>query len=150
SLLPHASGAVIVGVRIKQLLAIDLVVGDRFLSFGRHQPVDELLPEVFLDVRMLFRKSIRTSRKTSGSNSSTGWCRPKDRKRSPTTRSMASSCSTRTPTITTRNPYGRDIVALRDSPLMTREMGTPFTRRSFIGSGGAAIVMPRISHAATV
>ena len=33
---------------------------------------------------------------------------------------------------------------------MTREMSTPFTRRAFIGSGGAAIVMPRISHAATV
>src|SRR6185437_16852603 len=106
SLLPHASGAVIVGVRIKQLLAIDLVVGDRFLSFGRHQPVDELLPEVFLDVRMLFRKSIRTSRKTSGSNSSTGWCRPKDRKRSPTTRSMASSCFIRTPTITAPDACG--------------------------------------------
>src|SRR5262249_49101864 len=38
---------------VKQLLPIDLVVGDRLLPFGRDQPVDELLAERCLDIRML-------------------------------------------------------------------------------------------------
>src|SRR6185437_16516310 len=43
----------IVRVRIKQLLAVDLIVGDVLLAFRRNQVVDELLTEVFLDVRVL-------------------------------------------------------------------------------------------------
>src|SRR5690242_1466662 len=41
------------GVWKEQLLPVDLVRGDRVLSFARNQPIDELLPEVALDVRML-------------------------------------------------------------------------------------------------
>ena len=37
------SGVGISGVRIKQLLAINLEVGDGLLSVWRHQPVDETL-----------------------------------------------------------------------------------------------------------
>ena len=50
-----ASGARVVGVRIEQLLAVDLVVGDLLLSFRRNQLVDELLAELLLHVRMLRR-----------------------------------------------------------------------------------------------
>jgi hypothetical protein len=54
-----ASRAVVVGVRIEQLLAIDLVVGDRLLPFRRHQPVDELLAELLLHVRILGRHTLQ-------------------------------------------------------------------------------------------
>jgi hypothetical protein len=37
----------------KELRAIDLVFGDRFLPFGRNNPVDECLAHLLLDVRML-------------------------------------------------------------------------------------------------
>src|SRR5450759_1758204 len=50
-----ASRAVIVGVRVKQLLAVDLVVGDVLLPFRRDQVVDELLAELLLHVDMLGR-----------------------------------------------------------------------------------------------
>ena len=43
------------GVREEQLLAVDLVVGDRLLAFRRNQPVDEGLAELLLHVRMLGR-----------------------------------------------------------------------------------------------
>src|SRR5262245_30003648 len=49
------SGVGIVCVGKKQLLAIDLVVRDGLLALRRHQPVDELLSEVFLYIRMLVR-----------------------------------------------------------------------------------------------
>src|SRR3982074_1467026 len=39
----------------KELLAIDLVLGYRFLAFGRDHPVDEHLAEILLDARMLVR-----------------------------------------------------------------------------------------------
>src|SRR5262249_55791778 len=45
----------IVSVRIEQLRAVDLVVGDVPLSFRRHQIIDELLPELLFHVRMLIR-----------------------------------------------------------------------------------------------
>src|SRR5262245_20884814 len=41
------------GVGEEQLLAVDLVVGDRLLPFGRHQPVDEGLAQLRLYMRML-------------------------------------------------------------------------------------------------
>src|SRR4051812_5601672 len=40
-------------IRKEQLLAADLVVGDRFLSGGRDDPVDECLAELRLHARML-------------------------------------------------------------------------------------------------
>src|SRR5215470_13192219 len=42
-------------VGIKQLLAVDLVIRDRFLACRRYEPVDELLPKILLDVRVLVR-----------------------------------------------------------------------------------------------
>src|SRR5258706_10882707 len=35
----------LVGIRVKQLLSIDLVIRDHLLPLGRNQPVDELLAE---------------------------------------------------------------------------------------------------------
>jgi hypothetical protein len=49
------SGVWIVGVRIKELLAIDLVVRDRILTIRRDQPIDELLTEIPFDTWMLGR-----------------------------------------------------------------------------------------------
>ena len=43
------------GVREEQLIAVDLVVGDRLLAFRRDQPVDKLLAEILLHVRVLAR-----------------------------------------------------------------------------------------------
>ena len=43
------------GVGEEELLPADLVVGDRLLPLGRNEPVDELLAEFLLDVRMLGR-----------------------------------------------------------------------------------------------
>jgi hypothetical protein len=40
-------------VRIKQLLAIDRVVGDGLLALRRHHPIYERLPKVPLHIRML-------------------------------------------------------------------------------------------------
>jgi len=51
----HASGARIPGIGVEQLLAVDLVIGDRLLAFGRNQPVDELLAEFLLYTGMLRR-----------------------------------------------------------------------------------------------
>src|SRR5690349_3212343 len=45
------SGRIRVGE--KQLLPLDLVVGDRLLAFGRDQPIDECLAELLLDVLVL-------------------------------------------------------------------------------------------------
>src|SRR5258708_2355312 len=43
------------GVGEEQLLAVDLVVGDRLLALGRDEPVDEGLAQLVLHVRMLCR-----------------------------------------------------------------------------------------------
>src|SRR5829696_7734067 len=51
----QALSARIAGVRIEQLLTVDLVIGNGFLTFGRQQPVDELLAQFFLDMRVLLR-----------------------------------------------------------------------------------------------
>src|SRR6266511_278972 len=48
----HGSRARIVGVRIEQLRAADLVIGNGSLAFRRDEPVNEGLAEVFLPVRM--------------------------------------------------------------------------------------------------
>src|SRR5712691_4523434 len=42
-------------IGVEQLLAIDRVLGDRFLARRRDDPVDELLPERLLDARMRYR-----------------------------------------------------------------------------------------------
>src|SRR5262249_36074631 len=44
-----------VGVGEEQLLAVDLVGGNRFLAFVGNEPVDEGLAQILLDVRMLRR-----------------------------------------------------------------------------------------------
>src|SRR6266508_1269795 len=49
------SRARIVGVRIEQLLAADLVIGNGSLAFRRNEPVDEGLAKLLFYVRMLFR-----------------------------------------------------------------------------------------------
>src|SRR5258708_36811726 len=49
----RALGARIVGIGIEQLLAVDLVIGDRLLSLRRNQPVDEGLAELLFDMRVL-------------------------------------------------------------------------------------------------
>src|SRR6266436_481967 len=49
----RALGARIVGIGIEQLLAVDLVIGDRLLSLRRNQPVDEGLGELLFDMRVL-------------------------------------------------------------------------------------------------
>jgi hypothetical protein len=43
------------GFRVEQLLAVDLVVGDVALPFGRDEPVDELLAQLFLYMRVFLR-----------------------------------------------------------------------------------------------
>src|SRR5204862_5535675 len=43
------------GIRIKQLLAVDLVAGNDLLALRRDQPIDELLPQLFLHGRVLLR-----------------------------------------------------------------------------------------------
>jgi hypothetical protein len=50
-----ASRARHIGVREEQLLAADLVAGNRLLSFRRNQPVDEGLAQFLLHVRMFGR-----------------------------------------------------------------------------------------------
>src|SRR5262245_32032751 len=50
-----ASHALRGGVREEQLLAVDLIVGDRLLTLRRDQPVDEGLAEVLLHMRVLGR-----------------------------------------------------------------------------------------------
>src|SRR5262249_53068845 len=55
SVRPPRSCASLVCIREEQLLAADLVTGDRLLSFWRDEPIDERLPEVLLDVRVLCR-----------------------------------------------------------------------------------------------
>src|SRR5262245_43582594 len=45
----------VVRVWIEQLLAIDFVVGNGLLALRRHQPINELLAEILLYVRMLDR-----------------------------------------------------------------------------------------------
>ena len=52
---PPPSRTRVAGIWVEQLLAVDLIVGDRLLAFRRHQPIDELLAEVLLYVRMLGR-----------------------------------------------------------------------------------------------
>src|SRR5207245_10046188 len=42
-------------IGIEQLLAADLVVGNRFLPYWRHEPVDELLTEILFHIRMFLR-----------------------------------------------------------------------------------------------
>src|SRR5262249_23013348 len=51
----YTSCARIIGIRIEQLLAFDLVIGDRLLTVRRNEPVDKLLAEVLFHVRMLGR-----------------------------------------------------------------------------------------------
>src|SRR5205085_5794833 len=53
--LGYASRIRAAGIRIKQLLAVDLVAGDRILALRRNQPVDELLSQPRLHGRMLLR-----------------------------------------------------------------------------------------------
>src|SRR6516165_85084 len=48
----HASRVRVVRVRIEQLLAVDLVIGDGLLSLRRNEPVDEGLTELLLYMRM--------------------------------------------------------------------------------------------------
>src|SRR6266550_22381 len=48
----HPSRARIVGIRIEQLLAADLVIGNGSLAFQRDEPVNECLAELLLHVRM--------------------------------------------------------------------------------------------------
>src|SRR6516165_2679842 len=48
----HASRVRVVRVRIEQLLAVDLVIGDGLLSLRRNEPVDEGLTEFLLYMRM--------------------------------------------------------------------------------------------------
>src|SRR6266511_2185517 len=48
----HPSRARIVGVRIEQLLAADLVIGNGSLAFRRDEPVNEGLAGLLLHVRM--------------------------------------------------------------------------------------------------
>src|SRR5260221_10214273 len=48
----HASRVRVVRVRIEQLLAVDLVIGDGVLSLRRNEPVDEGLTEFCLYMRM--------------------------------------------------------------------------------------------------
>src|SRR5207248_3180410 len=50
-----SSGARYVRVGKEQLLAVDLVTGDRSLAFRRDQPIDELLTQIGLHARMLGR-----------------------------------------------------------------------------------------------
>src|SRR6266496_2748905 len=50
----HPSRARIVGVRIEQLRAADLVIGNGSLAFRRDEPVDEGLAKLLFYVRMLF------------------------------------------------------------------------------------------------
>ena len=49
------SSSRLTGVRIEELLPVDLVVGDHALPFGRNQLVDELLAKLLLDAWMLCR-----------------------------------------------------------------------------------------------
>src|SRR5207249_4129313 len=51
---PHRSSAGIVRVRVEELLAADLVRGNRTLSCRGNEPVDEFLTELLFHVRMLF------------------------------------------------------------------------------------------------
>src|SRR3954469_21762521 len=55
SAIRFASKLLAAGVREEELLAVDLVVGDRLLALGGDQPVDESLAHLLLDVRMLRR-----------------------------------------------------------------------------------------------
>src|SRR5262249_14288572 len=43
----------VAGIRMEQLLAVDLVAGDGALAGRRDQPIDELLAQLRLDVRVL-------------------------------------------------------------------------------------------------
>src|SRR5689334_18342390 len=45
----------VVGIRIEQLLAVDLIAGNVFLALRGDQVIDELLAEILLHIRMLGR-----------------------------------------------------------------------------------------------
>src|SRR5690606_13683071 len=53
--LQQTSGTLAACVREEKLLAVDLVIADRFLALGREQPVDKRLAGLHLDVRVFFR-----------------------------------------------------------------------------------------------
>src|SRR5262250_2612667 len=52
---PATASGIAPRVREEKLLAVDLVTRDHRLPARRDEPVDELLAEVLLDVRMFFR-----------------------------------------------------------------------------------------------
>src|SRR5471032_33041 len=51
----EASRLGVAGVRIEQLLAVDLIAGDIALSFRGYQPINELLSPIPFDGRVLLR-----------------------------------------------------------------------------------------------